>query len=105
MMGAAITTSAAGGGEIQPAPARVRSTSPGNERRRHVIFREDLSRFDAGEMLLNVVDKDIGFGATAAQRSNVDHDGSATLAAPARASPFSGSRARCWSSGPSTPAS
>ena len=31
--------------------------SPGGERRRHEVFRENLRRFAAGEMLLNVVDK------------------------------------------------
>jgi phosphoglycerate dehydrogenase-like enzyme len=35
--------------------------SPGGERRRHEIFRENLRRFAAGEMLLNVVDKKVGY--------------------------------------------
>jgi phosphoglycerate dehydrogenase-like enzyme len=35
--------------------------SPGGERRRHAIFRENLRRFAAGEMLLNVVDKRDGY--------------------------------------------
>jgi phosphoglycerate dehydrogenase-like enzyme len=35
--------------------------SPGGERRRHEIFRENLRRFAAGEMLLNVVDKKAGY--------------------------------------------
>jgi phosphoglycerate dehydrogenase-like enzyme len=35
--------------------------SPGGERRRHEIFRENLRRFAAGEMLLNVVDKRVGY--------------------------------------------
>ena len=34
--------------------------SPGGERRRHEVFRENL-RFAAGEMLLNVVDKKVGY--------------------------------------------
>jgi phosphoglycerate dehydrogenase-like enzyme len=35
--------------------------SPGGERRRHGVFRENLRRFAAGEMLLNVVDKKVGY--------------------------------------------
>jgi phosphoglycerate dehydrogenase-like enzyme len=35
--------------------------SPGGERRRHELFRENLRRFAAGEMLLNVVDKKVGY--------------------------------------------
>jgi phosphoglycerate dehydrogenase-like enzyme len=35
--------------------------SPGGERRRHEIFKENLRRFAAGEMLLNVVDKKAGY--------------------------------------------
>ena len=35
--------------------------SPGGERRRHEVFRENLRRFAAGEMLLNVVDKKVGY--------------------------------------------
>ena len=35
--------------------------SPGGERRRHEIFRENLRRFAAGEHLLNVVDKKAGY--------------------------------------------
>jgi phosphoglycerate dehydrogenase-like enzyme len=35
--------------------------SPGGERRRHEIFRENLRRFAAGEILLNVVDKKAGY--------------------------------------------
>jgi phosphoglycerate dehydrogenase-like enzyme len=35
--------------------------SPGGERRRHELFRENLRRFTAGEMLLNVVDKRVGY--------------------------------------------
>jgi phosphoglycerate dehydrogenase-like enzyme len=35
--------------------------SPGGERRRHELFRENLRRFAAGEMLLNVVDKRAGY--------------------------------------------
>ena len=35
--------------------------SPGGERRRHELFRENLRRFAAGEMLLNVVDKRVGY--------------------------------------------
>jgi phosphoglycerate dehydrogenase-like enzyme len=35
--------------------------SPGGERRRHEIFRENLRRFAAGELLLNVVDKKVGY--------------------------------------------
>jgi phosphoglycerate dehydrogenase-like enzyme len=35
--------------------------SPGGERRRHELFRENLRRFAAGEMLLNVVDKQVGY--------------------------------------------
>jgi phosphoglycerate dehydrogenase-like enzyme len=35
--------------------------SPGGERRRHEVFRENLRRFAAGEMLLNVVDKKAGY--------------------------------------------
>jgi phosphoglycerate dehydrogenase-like enzyme len=35
--------------------------SPGGERRRHDVFRENLRRFAAGEMLLNVVDKKAGY--------------------------------------------
>jgi phosphoglycerate dehydrogenase-like enzyme len=33
--------------------------SPGGERRRHELFRENLYRFAAGEMLLNLVDKKV----------------------------------------------
>jgi phosphoglycerate dehydrogenase-like enzyme len=35
--------------------------SPGGDRRRHEYFRENLRRFAAGEMLLNVVDKKVGY--------------------------------------------
>jgi phosphoglycerate dehydrogenase-like enzyme len=35
--------------------------SPGGERRRHEILRENLRRFAAGEVLLNVVDKKAGY--------------------------------------------
>lgn len=35
--------------------------SPGGERRRHEVFRENLRRFAAGELLLNVVDKKAGY--------------------------------------------
>jgi phosphoglycerate dehydrogenase-like enzyme len=35
--------------------------SPGGERRRREIFRENLRRFAAGEALLNVVDKKAGY--------------------------------------------
>jgi phosphoglycerate dehydrogenase-like enzyme len=35
--------------------------SPGGNRRRHDYFRENLRRFAAGEMLLNVVDKKVGY--------------------------------------------
>jgi phosphoglycerate dehydrogenase-like enzyme len=35
--------------------------SPGGERRRHELFRENLRRFASGEMLLNVVDKKVGY--------------------------------------------
>jgi phosphoglycerate dehydrogenase-like enzyme len=35
--------------------------SPGGERRRHEILRENLRRFAAGELLLNVVDKKAGY--------------------------------------------
>ena len=35
--------------------------SPGGERRRHELFRENLRRFASGEMLLNVVDKKAGY--------------------------------------------
>jgi phosphoglycerate dehydrogenase-like enzyme len=35
--------------------------SPGGERRRHELFRENLRRFAANEMLLNVVDKKVGY--------------------------------------------
>jgi phosphoglycerate dehydrogenase-like enzyme len=35
--------------------------SPGGERRRHEVYRENLRRFAAGEMLLNVVDKKAGY--------------------------------------------
>jgi phosphoglycerate dehydrogenase-like enzyme len=35
--------------------------SPGGERRRHELFRENLRRFATGEMLLNVVDKRAGY--------------------------------------------
>lgn len=35
--------------------------SKGGERRRHEVFRENLRRFAAGEMLLNVVDKKAGY--------------------------------------------
>ena len=34
--------------------------SPGGQRRAHELFRENLRRFAAGEMLLNVVDKKAG---------------------------------------------
>ncbi|WP_337177104.1 D-2-hydroxyacid dehydrogenase [Paludisphaera sp.] len=35
--------------------------SPGGDRRRHAILRENLRRFAAGEALLNVVDKRVGY--------------------------------------------
>jgi phosphoglycerate dehydrogenase-like enzyme len=35
--------------------------SPGGLRRRHELFRENLRRFAAGEMLLNIVDKHAGY--------------------------------------------
>ncbi len=35
--------------------------SPGGERRRHELLRENLRRFAAGELLLNVVDKTAGY--------------------------------------------
>ena len=35
--------------------------SPGGDRRRHELFRENLRRFASGEMLLNVVDKKAGY--------------------------------------------
>jgi phosphoglycerate dehydrogenase-like enzyme len=35
--------------------------SPGGDRRRHEIFRENLRRFACGEMLLNIVDKTVGY--------------------------------------------
>lgn len=35
--------------------------SPGGQRRCHEVFRENLRRFAAGEMLLNVVDKKVGY--------------------------------------------
>jgi phosphoglycerate dehydrogenase-like enzyme len=35
--------------------------SPGGERRRHEVFRENLRRFSSGEMLLNIVDKKVGY--------------------------------------------
>lgn len=35
--------------------------SPGGERRAHELFRENLRRFAAGEMLLNIVDKKAGY--------------------------------------------
>jgi phosphoglycerate dehydrogenase-like enzyme len=35
--------------------------SPGGERRRHEVFRENLRRFASGEMLLNIVDKTVGY--------------------------------------------
>jgi phosphoglycerate dehydrogenase-like enzyme len=35
--------------------------SPGGDRRRHELFRENLRRFAAGEMLLNIVDKSVGY--------------------------------------------
>jgi phosphoglycerate dehydrogenase-like enzyme len=35
--------------------------SPGGDRRRHEYFRENLRRFAAGEMLLNIVDKKVGY--------------------------------------------
>jgi phosphoglycerate dehydrogenase-like enzyme len=35
--------------------------SPGGLRRAHELFRENLRRFAAGEMLLNVVDKKSGY--------------------------------------------
>lgn len=35
--------------------------SPGGDRRRHELFRENLRRFETGEMLLNVVDKRAGY--------------------------------------------
>jgi phosphoglycerate dehydrogenase-like enzyme len=35
--------------------------SPGGERRRHEVLLENLRRFAAGEMLLNIVDKTVGY--------------------------------------------
>ncbi len=35
--------------------------SPGSDRRRHEVFRENLGRFARGEMLVNVVDKKVGY--------------------------------------------
>jgi phosphoglycerate dehydrogenase-like enzyme len=35
--------------------------SPCGERRRQEVFRENLRRFAAGEMLLNAVDKKVGY--------------------------------------------
>jgi phosphoglycerate dehydrogenase-like enzyme len=35
--------------------------SPGGQRRAHALFRENLRRFAAGEMLLNIVDKRAGY--------------------------------------------
>jgi phosphoglycerate dehydrogenase-like enzyme len=35
--------------------------SPGSDRRRHEVFRENLRRFASGQMLLNVVDKAVGY--------------------------------------------
>lgn len=35
--------------------------SPGGERRRHELFKENLGRFARGEMLLNIVDKKVGY--------------------------------------------
>jgi phosphoglycerate dehydrogenase-like enzyme len=35
--------------------------SPGGERRRHELFRENLRQFAAWEMLLNAVDKRVGY--------------------------------------------
>jgi phosphoglycerate dehydrogenase-like enzyme len=35
--------------------------SPGTDRRRHELFRENLGRFARGEALLNVVDKKVGY--------------------------------------------
>lgn len=35
--------------------------SPGGERRRHLVFKENLRRFVSGEALLNVVDKKVGY--------------------------------------------
>jgi len=35
--------------------------SPGGFRRRHEVFRENLRRFAAGELLLNIVDKSVGY--------------------------------------------
>ena len=35
--------------------------SPGGQRRAHELFRENLRRFVTGEMLLNVVDKKVGY--------------------------------------------
>jgi hypothetical protein len=35
--------------------------SPGGQRWRYELFRESLRRFAAGEMLLNVVDKRVGY--------------------------------------------
>jgi phosphoglycerate dehydrogenase-like enzyme len=35
--------------------------SPGGQRRAHELFRENLRRFAAGEMLLNIVDKKAGY--------------------------------------------
>ena len=42
-------------------PPHRAGQSPGGERRRHEVFRENLRRFAAGEMLLNVVDKKVGY--------------------------------------------
>jgi phosphoglycerate dehydrogenase-like enzyme len=35
--------------------------SPGTDRRRHELFRENLGRFARGEMLVNIVDKKVGY--------------------------------------------
>jgi phosphoglycerate dehydrogenase-like enzyme len=35
--------------------------SPGGERRRFEVLEENLRRFAAGEMLLNIVDKKVGY--------------------------------------------
>jgi phosphoglycerate dehydrogenase-like enzyme len=35
--------------------------SPGGERRRHEILCENLRRFSSGEILLNIVDKTVGY--------------------------------------------
>jgi phosphoglycerate dehydrogenase-like enzyme len=39
----------------------VAGQSPGSDRRRHEVFRENLGRFARGEMLINVVDKKVGY--------------------------------------------